>query len=111
MDCVQEKILAAEITEVYHTVKHAQSYSSLDCTVQLNSLIYSTIASKMQLGRTKASSIAFNVLGPFSIESALEELRNNSTFFGISTDASNHGSDKLFPILRRYYVPTEVIKL
>lgn len=113
MDSVQEKILAAEITGVYHTVKHAQSYSSLDCTVQLNSLIYadSTIASKMQLGRTKASSIAFNVLGPFSIESTLEELRNNSTFFGVSTDASNHGSDKLFPILLRYYVTTEGIKL
>lgn len=108
----QEKILAAEVTNVYHTVKHAHSYNSLDCTMQLASVMYydSQIATNTHLGRTKASLIAFNVLGPMSIESTLCEL-SKGVFFGISTDASNHGSAKLFPILLRYYIPSKGVKL
>ncbi|XP_031336575.1 uncharacterized protein LOC116182582 [Photinus pyralis] len=112
MNSQQEKILAAEVTNVYHTVKHAHSYNSLDCTTQLLSVMYSDshIATKIRLGRTKASMIAFNVLAPFSIQSPLCEL-SKGVFFGISTDASNHGSAKLFPILLRYYTPSEGVKL
>ncbi|XP_050297898.1 uncharacterized protein LOC126737174 [Anthonomus grandis grandis] len=118
MDSQQEKILASEVANVYHTVKHAHSYNSLYCSSQLLAVMYpdSNIATKTRLGRTKASMIAFNVLAPFSVESPLCELSKGVflefwNFFGISTDASNHRSAKLFPILLRYYVPSEGVKL
>lgn len=71
---------------------------------------HSKIAAKITLGRTKASAIAYNVLAPASIETAIKEL-TKGVYFSISTDASNHGSVKLFPILVRYYLPGEDLKL
>lgn len=70
----------------------------------------SKIVSKILLGRTKASTIAYNVLGPASLETHIKELLENKTFFSISSDASNHGNIKLFPILLRYYVAGKGIK-
>lgn len=96
----EEKVIAAEVTKVYHAVKHTQSYNSLDCDVKLMPIVFpdSKIAGKITLGRTKASAVAHNVLGPHSIEKGLKFLQEG-VYYSISTDASNHGSSNLFPIL------------
>lgn len=108
----EEKVVIAEVCSVFHTVKHAHSYNSLNCTSQISSIIFddSKIAKDMTLGRTKASCIAFNVLGPASLETHLEELLKG-IFYSISTDASNHGSLKMFPVVIRYYIPSEGIRV
>lgn len=102
----EEKVIAAELTKVYHGVNHNMSYNSIDCDSKLCPVIFndSKIASKISLGRTKASSLIYNVLAPASIEDTVEKLRSG-VFYSISTDASNHGHIKLFPIIVRFYSP------
>ncbi|KAL0852281.1 hypothetical protein ABMA28_000489 [Loxostege sticticalis] len=101
-----EKIIAAELVQVYHGAKHSIPYTTTDCNGKLCSVIFpdSKIANKISLGRTKASSIAFNVLAPASLEDIVNKLKDD-IYFSISTDASNHGNIKLFPILVRFYTP------
>ncbi|KAJ1209412.1 hypothetical protein NDU88_004790 [Pleurodeles waltl] len=50
------KVTAAEVTQVYHGVKHHISYRSLDCGFKLSKVIYpdSSIVVKASCGRTKA---------------------------------------------------------
>lgn len=100
----EEKKIAAEIVKVYHTVKHGVSFRCTECDVKVCAKIFhdSKIATSMSLGRTKASSIAHNLLGPASIEGPLAVLRGG-TYFSISSDATNHGHIKVFPILARFY--------
>lgn len=66
MTTQEEKVIAAEVTKTYHSVKHSLSFNSLDCDTKLDHILYddSKIADKLALGRTKASVIAYNVLGP-----------------------------------------------
>lgn len=69
----------------------------------------SKIADKLTLGRTKASAIAHNVLGPASTQEAVEILQND-TFYSVATDASNHGAIKMFTLMVRFYSPTTNLK-
>lgn len=80
-----------EMATVYHTISHQQSYSSGDCTVKLycHLLKEDKIASKIHIGRTKASAIAENVLGPHSYDMLKRDIGEN--YFSISSDASNRG--------------------
>ncbi|KAF0703538.1 protein FAM200B-like [Aphis craccivora] len=67
----QEELLitAAELTTAYKVVKHHQSFSSLDCIVKLNAMMYSDskIAAKQSTARTKATAIIKNILAPNSV--------------------------------------------
>jgi len=54
------------------------------------------------MGKTKAKAIVCNVLSPHFLERFLFEL--NGRKFSLSTDASNHGDVKVFPLLIRYSV-------
>lgn len=111
MSTQEEKVIAAEVTKTYHSVKHSLSFNSLDCEAKLGSMLYSDskIAEQLTLGRTKASAIAHNVLGPVSTQEAVDVLQNG-TFYSVSTDASNHGATKMFPLLVRFYSPTTNLK-
>jgi hypothetical protein len=76
----------------------------MSCNTDLNHLIFSDskICKKTSCGQTKAGFIAKNVLCPFSISNHLlnfdEELK-----FSISSDASNKGNIKLYPLALRYF--------
>ncbi|KAF4096150.1 hypothetical protein G5714_023753 [Onychostoma macrolepis] len=74
-----DNITAAEVTSVYHSVQHAQSYRSSDCGSKLAPVIFldSEIAKKMSCGRMKAASRVTDVLAPSSVESCLRELRTS----------------------------------
>lgn len=108
----EEKIVAAEIIHVYHAVKHTISYRSLDCYANLSSVLFSDskVAVKCTIGRTKAAAIAYNVLGPNSLEHHISYLKNG-IYFSISSDATNHGCIKIFPILARYYSPDRGLQI
>lgn len=54
------------------------------------------------MGRKKLKAIVCNVLSPHFLERFLSEL--NGRKFSLSTDSSNHGDEKVFPLLIRYSV-------
>ena len=67
----------------------------------------SDIAKKMSCGHTKSACIVTNVLAPVSVEKCIRELtfpilagdkHKHPPFFSVASDASNHGSVKLFPL-------------
>lgn len=111
MTSEEEKVVAAELAKTYHRVKHSISYASADCDAKLCPTIFddSKIATKITLGRTKASSLVYNVLAPASTDDIIAKLRSG-VFFSISTDASNHGNVKIFPLLVRFYSPDDGLR-
>lgn len=76
-DFLADKVTAAEVTSVYHTVQHATSYRAGDCGTKLAPTIYPDldIAKRMACGRTKAEAIVTDVLAPASVEDCLKVLR------------------------------------
>lgn len=97
-------ILSAEVGLIYHNVKHGLSYNSLDClTKNIHKIIPdSQITAKMTCGRTKASAITRNVLGPYSREKLISELKE-FYYFSVGSDASNVGNIKTFPYAVQYF--------
>lgn len=91
-------IVNAEVALIYHNVKHGLSYNSLDCWGKnIHKIIPdSQIAAKMTCGRTKASAITRSVLGPYSQEKLISDLKE-SYYFSVGSDASNVGNIKTFP--------------
>lgn len=101
---LSQQIAAAEGTRAFHTVRHHFSFRSCDCSHKLLKFIIpdSKIAKSISSARTKTEAIVVNVLAPLSVEMVMEELKTVD-FISISTDASNHGDKKLFPVLIQYY--------
>lgn len=62
----------------------------------------STVVKILTCGHTKTEAIINGVLGPHSLRSIKKEISDVS-FVGISTDASNHNSTKMFPVLLQYF--------
>ena len=91
---------AAEAAWSFHTVKHHNSYRSMDCTSALlkKTLPDSDTAKKFSCARTKTEAIVDSVLAPHSVEVAHEALKY-IPYCGVSTDGSNHGAVKIFPII------------
>lgn len=98
----ESKVVLAEICKIFHTIKHNQSYNSLDCCIKLDKMIYSdsSTTSKLSCGRTKSEMIVQNVLARKALNIVIEILKKHSPqlFFAIQLDASNRKNIKLFPI-------------
>ncbi len=107
--CEQNKVIASQITIIYHNIRHNLSYNSLDCNLKLIAKIFqdSKVAKKISCGRTKSEMILVNVLYPVSVQSKLSELGNK---FSISIDASNKANVKYFPLCVRYFDKKEGIQ-
>ncbi|KAL4709414.1 hypothetical protein ACJJTC_001210 [Scirpophaga incertulas] len=106
-----DQISAAEATLAFHTVKHHQSFKSMDCTSQLVKAIFadSNTAKSISCARTKTEAIVTGVISPWVIEQVQVSLQNVN-FLGVSTDASNHGAEKIFPIMIQFFDWQEGIK-
>lgn len=103
---IEDKILAAEATMAFHTVKHHQSYKSCDCSTKLYRRIFSDseVAIKYSSARTKTEAIVNMVLAPQSLENTFQKVRDGTIkYVGVCADGSNHGSIKMFPILVQYF--------
>lgn len=110
-------VAAAELTTAYHIVKHHHSFKSVDCSNKLNPTMYSDskIAAKQSTARTKATALINNVLAPHSVSTCVSELEQ-IPFYGISTDASNHKAEKIFPLIIQYFkedsgITSKIIKI
>lgn len=66
----------------------------------------------MHCGKTKASAYTENILGPKSVELVQNDLDSDGhkQYFFLSTDASNRGNAKMFPIILSYFIPTVGMK-
>lgn len=98
-------IIAAELALTFHTVKHNLSYNSMDCTNKLSKILYadSKIATKISLGRTKMEALVTEVLGPYAVESVINNLNDEDVFYCLQRDASNKKNIKLFPLVVQYF--------
>lgn len=102
------KIARADVLQVYHGIMSHHSYNSIDCGIKTNKRAYedSVIAQKQTCGRTKATAIAVNVLGPKSLEIVLNDLNpvsEDPLYFSLASDASNKGNRKMFPLVVQYF--------
>lgn len=76
----------------------------MDCTAPLLRTLFvdSEIAKQLSCARTKTEAIINGVLAPraiYDVKKALEKI----PFISLSTDASNHGHHKLFPLVTQYF--------
>lgn len=102
----KEKELAAqEATFVYHTVKHNQSFQSMDCT---SILLQKFSDKKFTCKQTKCQVIAVKVLAPQAIDEMKEDLKHTK-FCCLGIDSSNHIAVKVVPIVVRYFMPEKGI--
>lgn len=92
-------IAAKEGTFAYHTIKHMQSFRSLDCT---SKLIASLFEPKFTLARTKTDVIVKNVFAK-EVQSRLNNALQKINYFSIMVDSSNHREIKVVPLLVRYF--------
>ncbi|CAH2091011.1 unnamed protein product [Euphydryas editha] len=62
----------------------------MDCNVKLNKIIYndSKTASNIQLGRTKMEALVSEVLGPYVLQTLLNDLNTPNLYFCLQTDAT-----------------------
>jgi hAT family C-terminal dimerisation region len=99
-----DKVTAAEVALTYHGVQHQHSYLSQDCGNKLVAKVFvdSKISNKIRCGRTKSEAIVEGVLGPYSVQQVLHDLDQDKPF-SLSTDASNKGNVKLYPVSVRYF--------
>lgn len=76
----------------------------MECTGRLMKVIFpdSNIANEMTCSRTKTEAIVNGVISPWVVKELTISLKNID-FVGVSTNASNHGSEKIFPIIIQYF--------
>ncbi|CAG5001982.1 unnamed protein product [Parnassius apollo] len=105
LNIIPERKAAAEATLTYHTLRHHQSYKSMDCTGLLRKLFSdSEVGKTITCARSKTEVFVNNVISPHVMEGLVETLKSDSVlYFGLSTDASNHGAQKMFPIVIQYF--------
>ncbi|GFU98718.1 disintegrin and metalloproteinase domain-containing protein 29 [Trichonephila clavipes] len=102
----REKVGIAELTEVYHSIKHHISYVAQDCSLKVLKQVISDsdIVKQMTGGRTKCTALVNQVLFPYSMELVQEDLKNHDPF-SVATDASNKGNRKFFQVAIQYFSP------
>jgi len=106
---LDEKVAAVEITLAFHILKHHMSFNSSDCTTDLLKHIFEDSETAKHLSaRTKTAMIGKKIIAPYCMSKVMESV-SNIPFISISTDASNHASEKMIPILIQYFTINEGI--
>lgn len=103
-----EGMPACEATWTYHLIKQSHSFRSSDCSSKIFRTCFKML--KFSCGRTKCEAIVTDVLAPH-VETMIANELEKCSFVCISTDASNHGSTKIFPVAVRYFLPTVGIRV
>lgn len=89
-------------------VNHNQSFHSMQCTSEIIRVVCDQKG--FSCSETKASAIVSGVFEPMILAQIKQELEE-AHFVSISTDASNHKEIKMFPVIIRFFSPTEGIKI
>lgn len=95
-------IAAIEGTWAYHVVNANHSFKSSDCASKIFRTCFKM--KSFTCSQKKCQAIIVNVFAP-KITKMLQGHLDECSFVSIYTDASNHGSVKIFPVLVRYFIP------
>lgn len=101
-------VAACEGVWAYHVIKANHSFRSSDCASKIFRTCFDI--RKFHCARTKCEAIAVNVFAPFSTDEVAADLEK-ANYVCTSFDASNHGSEKLMPVVVRYFQPTVGVKV
>uniref|UniRef100_A0A914CQ90 Uncharacterized protein n=1 Tax=Acrobeloides nanus TaxID=290746 RepID=A0A914CQ90_9BILA len=98
-----KKSAAAEATWAFHIMEHHHSLNSASCTSELFPLMFpgSVPAENFASKRNKTTAILTDVLKPFFDEKIAEEV--SSLPYSVLVDSTSHGTEKLVPIIIRYF--------
>jgi hypothetical protein len=96
-------LAAKEATYAFHTVKHDQSFNSMDCT---SKVVKALFEQRFSCARTKTEAIINKVLYPYETDQLKLDIQG-ANFVCLSLDTSGHGSDKILPVLIRYFTPKQ----
>lgn len=99
---------ALEGVWAYHVVNANNSFLSTDCTSKLFRECFEI--KEFHSARTKTEAIVNNVIAPIGENMVKEEL-SKCRFVTLTTDASNHGSTKMMPVMVRFFKPTEGVQV
>lgn len=98
---------AKEAMQVYHAVRHNQSFQSMKCTSEMIRYVYNE--QKFACSSTKASAIVTGVFEPMILSRIKNEL-NEALFVCLSTDTSSHKEITMYPVIARYFLPLEGVR-
>lgn len=90
------------IQKEQHRKAH-QSFASSDCATNIFKMCFDL--KEFSCAQTKCQAIIRNVFAPHVKELLSKDLKD-CNYVTIYTDASNHGSTKLFPVVVRFFSPT-----
>lgn len=93
--------------QVYHAVRHNQSFQSMKCTSEIIRHVYSQ--TDFTCSSSKASAIVTGVLEPMILAQIKTEL-DKAQFVCLSTDTSSHKEITMYPVIARYFLPLEGVK-
>lgn len=84
----------------------------MDCNVKLNKIIYadSNTATNINLARTKTETSVTEVLGPYALQSVIDDLNIENVFYCLQTDSSNKKNIKLLPLVVQYFTAKKDIQ-
>jgi hypothetical protein len=77
-------------------------YSFIPFALPYNNVFNVKIPKKSIFPRTKTEATANNMLVPYSVTKAIQDL-NEISCLDVSTEGNKHGSLKLFPVVAQYF--------
>jgi uncharacterized protein YpmS len=85
-------------------IKYYLPQRSMDCTSELNQVIYSDseISENLTCARTKTKALLDEVLAQHLVDNSNSDI--NISCLCVSTNDSNHGSLKLFPVVINIFI-------
>ncbi|OCT57593.1 uncharacterized protein LOC108704684 [Xenopus laevis] len=89
-----------EGTFAFHTIKHHQSFLSMDCSASLIKRFYEC---KFSCSKSRCETIITDVLARWAEDTVLQDI-HKASYVTLLTDASNNGCVKLFPVLLQYVI-------
>lgn len=102
------ELSAMEGVWAYHLLCENQSFRSSDCATKIFQTCFGL--KKFTCSRTKCEAIINGVFAPHSNDLLKADLKE-AHYVSLYTAASNHGAEKLFPVLARYFLPTGRIRV
>lgn len=97
---------AKEATQVYHMVRHNESFKSMACTSKVIRFVYDQ--KQFACSATKSMSIVSGVFEPMILNQIQLELEQ-ALYVCLSTDTSSRNEITMYPVIARFFLPLEGI--
>lgn len=98
---------AKEATQVYHMVRHNESFKSMACTSKVIRFVYDQ--KQFACSATKSMSIVSGVFEPMILNQIQLEL-DEALYVCLSTDTSSRKETLMYPVIARFFLPFKGIQ-